>query len=380
MQFRDLQKQYEVLKEEIDKSVQGVCSGAHFISGPEVKELENELAEYVGVRHCITCANGTDALTLAVKAWGLGEGDAVFVPDFTFFSSGECPAGEGCTCVFVDVDPLTYNIDPYKLEDAIMTVKSEGELKPRAVVAVDLFGQPAEFDKIRKICDKHDLLLLEDGAQGFGGEINGKKACSFGDISTTSFFPAKPLGCYGDGGAIFTDNDDWAALLRSYAVHGKAGDDKYNNVRLGLNSRLDTIQAAILLVKFKAFKDYEVSDINDIARMYIEEFTNIGLDKKLVLPVVKDGYLSSWAQFTVQLPEGTDRARIQLALKDQGIPTMVYYMKPMHRQGAFAGTYSSKSQCPVTDELCSRVLSLPIHPYLTQDQVVEVVSNINKYL
>ncbi|MBQ7158092.1 MAG: DegT/DnrJ/EryC1/StrS aminotransferase family protein, partial [Treponema sp.] len=256
MEFRDLKKQYQILQKDINASVQAVFASAHYISGSEVKELEGQLAEYVGVRHCITCANGTDALTLALKAWGIGKGDVVFVPDFTFFSSGECPASEGATCIFVDVDERTYNIDPNKLEDAIKRIKDEGKYTPKVVVSVDLFGLPANYDAIKPICEKYNLLLLEDGAQGFGGELHGKKACSFGDIATTSFFPAKPLGCYGDGGAIFTDNDEWAALIRSYAVHGKAGDDKYNNIRLGVNSRLDTLQATILKVKFKAFIDY----------------------------------------------------------------------------------------------------------------------------
>lgn len=380
MQFRDLQKQYEVLQDEIDESVRRVCSGAHFISGLEVAELERQLAEYVGVKHCITCANGTDALTLALKAWGLGKGDAVFVPDFTFFSSGECPALEGCTCVFVDVDERTYNIDPDKLEEAIVRVKKDDKYIPKAVIAVDLFGQPAEYDRIRQICEKYDLLLLEDGAQGFGGEINEKRACSFGDISTTSFFPAKPLGCFGDGGAVFTDNDEWAELIRSYAVHGKAGNDKYNNIRIGLNSRLDTIQAAILLVKLKAFRDYELNDINDIASLYTHEFKKRGMEAKISLPLVKEGYLSSWAQYTVQLPDGADRALIQQKLKEQGIPTMVYYMKPMHRQGAYAGTYSAEADCPVTERLCEKVLSLPIHPYMKKDQVAEVVKALESEL
>ncbi len=380
MQFRDLQKQYEILKDEIDKGIQEVCSGARFISGPQVKELENQLAEYVGRKHCITCANGTDAITLALKAWGLGEGDAVFVPDFTFFSSGECPALEGCTCVFVDVDERTYNMDPDKLEEAIIRTQNDGKYTPKAVIAVDLFGQPAEYDRIEKICSKHNLKLLEDGAQGFGGEIKGKKACSFGDISITSFFPAKPLGCYGDGGAVFTDNDDWAALIRSYAVHGKAGNDKYNNIRIGLNSRLDTVQAAILLVKLKAFRDHELKDVNTVATMYMEEFGRKGFDKKLVLPIVRDGFYSSWAQFTIQLPDGADRDRIQSSLKEQGIPTMVYYMKPMHQQGAYEDTYSADSTCPVTDRICTKVLSLPMHPYMTKDQVENVVSALCKEL
>ena len=240
MQFRDLPKQYETLKPQIDAAMMGVAASAHFISGPEVKELEKELAEYVGVKHCITCANGTDAISIAMRAWGVGKGDAVFVPDFTFFSSGECPADEGATPIYVDVDQRTYNIDPVKLEEAIKKVIAEGKYKAKAVVAVDLFGLPADYQAIKAICEKYGLLLLEDGAQGFGGSINGKLACSFGDISTTSFFPAKPLGCYGDGGAIFTDNDEWADLIRSICVHGKDTSNpndpnaKYNNIRLGI--------------------------------------------------------------------------------------------------------------------------------------------------
>lgn len=374
MQFRDLKKQYEVLKSDIDACVSSVCASSNFISGPEVSELEEELASYVGAKHCITCANGTDAITLAIKAWGLGKGDAVFVPDFTFFSSGECPASEGCTCVFVDVDNDTYNLDPVKLEESIKKVLANGKYQPKAVIAVDLFGQPADYDAIRPICEKYNLLLLEDGAQGFGGEIRGKKACSFGDISTTSFFPAKPLGCYGDGGAIFTDNDAWAALIRSYAVHGKSGNDKYHNVRLGMNSRLDTIQAAILLVKLKAFREHEVAGVNKVAEMYHKAFAETGLENKIVLPVVKSGFLSSWAQYTIRLPQGIDRDSIQSAMKDKNIPTMVYYKKPMHTQEAFAGADSETTDCRVTDELCRKVLSLPMHPYMTEVQVNEVVN------
>ncbi len=380
MEFRDLKKQYQVLKEQIDVKVQSVCASAHYISGPEVKELEKQLAEYVGVKHCISCANGTDALTLALRAWGIGKGDAVFVPDFTFFSSGECPASVGATCVFVDVDEHTYNIDAKKLEEAIIKVQKEGKYKPKVVVAVDLFGLPADYDNIKPICEKYGLYLLEDGAQGFGGEINGKKACSFGDISTTSFFPAKPLGCYGDGGAVFTNNDDWAALIRSYAVHGKAGDDKYNNIRLGYNSRLDTIQAAILQVKFKAFKDYEVKDINRIAEFYTEEFKHAGLDSTLVLPQIKEGFTSSWAQYTIQLPSKINRSELQSKLKAQNIPSMIYYIKPMHLQGAFEGTDSAVADCPVTERLVKTVLSLPIHPYMNANDVTFVVNTIKEAL
>ena len=376
MEFRDLKKQYAVLKDDLDKEILDVCSSSHYISGNAVKMLEGELAAYVGVKHCITCANGTDALTLALKAWGIGKGDAVFVPDFTFFSTGECPATEGATPIFVDVDNRTFNIDPDKLEAAIIKVKSDGKYTPRVVAAVDLFGQPADYPRIKEICKKYGLLLLEDGAQGFGGSINGKMACSFGDISTTSFFPAKPLGCYGDGGAIFTDNDEWAAILRSLAVHGKNSENKYDNIRLGMNSRLDTIQAAILQVKLIAFIETELDSVNKAAQMYNEALK----DTNLVLPLIKEGFVSSWAQYTVQLPESVDRNALQAKLKEQGIPTMVYYMKPMHIQGAFAETDSAKADCPVTEKLCKTVLSLPMHPYLTQEDVNRVADAIKKAL
>jgi dTDP-4-amino-4,6-dideoxygalactose transaminase len=309
-------------------------------------------------------------------AWGVKEGDAVFVPDFTFFSSGECPAFEGATPVYVDVDERTFNLDPVKLEEAIIKVKEEGKYTPKAVVAVDLFGLPADYTRIRPVCEKYGLLLMEDAAQGFGGSINGKMACSFGDISTTSFFPAKPLGCYGDGGAVFTDNDEWAEYLRSICVHGKSANDKYNNIRIGMNSRLDTLQAAILMPKLKAFADYELDDVNKAADMYMEALKDAGL----TLPLVPEGFRSSWAQFTTQLPADIVRADLQAALKAKGIPTMVYYPKPMHLQGAFEGTYSAEADCPVTERLCATVLSLPMHPYLTQEDVNEVVSAIKECL
>ncbi len=382
MQFRDLQKQYEVLKPQIDDALFSVLQTAHYISGPEVKQLEKELADYVSVKHCITCGNGTDAISLAMKAWGISSGDAVFVPDFTFFSSGECPADEGATPIFVDVDEHTYNIDPVRLEEAIKGVLAEGKYKPKAVVAVDLFGLPADYNQIRPICKKYNLLLLEDGAQGFGGSINGKKACSFGDISTTSFFPAKPLGCYGDGGAIFTDNDEWAEYIRSICVHGKDMSNpsdpnaKYNNVRLGCNSRLDTIQAAVLLPKFHAFEKYELTDVNRVADWYKEELE----DTELVLPIIRSGFYSSWAQYTVQLPEFVNRAELQNNLKESGIPTMVYYAKPMHEQGAFAEMDSSIASCPVTSKLCKTVLSLPMDPYKTREDVKLIAEAIKKYV
>ena len=382
MQFRDLPKQYEVLKPQIDAAMISVASSAHFISGPEVKELEKALAEYVGVKHCITCANGTDAISIAMRVWGIGKGDAVFVPDFTFFSSGECPADEGATPMFVDVDQRTFNLDPVKLEETVQKVIAEGKYKAKAVVAVDLFGLPADYDSIKSICKNYDLLLLEDGAQGFGGSINGKMVCSFGDISTTSFFPAKPLGCYGDGGAIFTDNDEWADLVRSICVHGKDMSNpndpnaKYNNIRLGKNSRLDTLQAAILLPKFKAFVDYELNDINHVAAWYTERLK----DTELVLPELKEGFYSSWAQYTIQLPENVDRKKVQEQLKAVGIPSMIYYEKPMHLQGAFEGTDSSVADSPVTERLCKTVLSLPLDPYNTNEDIDFIVSEIKKAL
>ena len=382
MQFRDLPKQYEILKDKIDAAMVNVATCAHFISGPQVKELEQALAEYVGVKHCITCANGTDAITIAMRAWGVDEGDAVFVPDFTFFSSGECPADEGAMPIFVDVDEHTYNLDPVKLEEAVKKVVSEGKYRAKAVVAVDLFGLPADYPAIKKVCEKYGLLLMEDAAQGFGGRIDGKLACSFGDISTTSFFPAKPLGCYGDGGAIFTDNDEWADLIRSICVHGKDTSNpndpnaKYNNIRLGKNSRLDTLQAAILLPKFKAFKEYELTEINNVAAWYTEGLK----DTDLVLPIIRDGFYSSWAQYTVQLPKGIDRKDVQAKLKAVGIPSMVYYAKPMHHQGAFAGTDSATVDCSVTDRLCATVLSLPIDPYKTKEDIEFVVAELKKAL
>ena len=382
MQFRDLPKQYEVLKEQIDAAMIEVASTAHFISGPQVKELEKILAEYVGVKHCITCANGTDAITIAMRAWSVGKGDAVFVPDFTFFSSGECPADEGATPIYVDVDQRTYNLDPVKLEEAVKKVIAEGKYKAKAVVAVDLFGLPADYPAIKAVCEKYGLLLLEDAAQGFGGSINGQKACTFGDISTTSFFPAKPLGCYGDGGAIFTDSDKWATLIRSICVHGKDMSNpndpnaKYNNVRLGKNSRLDTMQAAILLPKLKAFEDYELADINKVAGWYTEGLKGTGL----MLPDIKEGYYSSWAQYTVQLPEDTNRKKVQDQLKAAGIPSMVYYPKPMHTHGAFAGTDSSSADSPVTEKLCATVLSLPMDPYKTKEEIDLVVDELKKAL
>lgn len=373
MQFRDLQKQYQILKPKIDKAIGEVLTAGNFISGGQVSELEDQLAAYVGVKHCITCGNGTDALTLALMVWDIGPGDAVFVPDFTFFASGETPAYEGAVPVFVDVEEDTFNISPESLEQAIVQVKKDGVLRPRAIVAVDLFGQPADYTQIRKIAEKYGLLILEDGAQGFGGRIGEKRACSFGDISTTSFFPAKPLGCYGDGGAVFTDRDDWAALLRSYRIHGK-GENKYDNVRIGINSRLDTLQAAVLKVKLGAFQEHELADVNLVAERYTQKLG--GLVKT---PKVKESFYSSWAQYSILLKDKEQRNGLQTYLKENGIPSMIYYPKPMSLQEAFQGMDCKKVELPVSDSLCKRVLALPLHPYMEKEEQDRVIETIKGY-
>lgn len=370
MQFRDLKKQYEVLKQDMDAAMIETANSGAFIMGNPVRELEKELAEYTGVNHCISCANGTDALTLALKVWGIGKGDAVFVPDFTFFSTAEVVSMEGAVPVFVDVDKDTYNMDGIDLEMKIRKIKAEGKYIPKVIITVDLFGLPADYPAIKRIADAHHLYILEDGAQGFGGMIGEQRACSFGDISTTSFFPAKPLGCYGDGGAIFTDNGDWAVLADSLRVHGK-GKFKYDNVRIGMNSRLDTLQAAILRVKFNAFKTYEVADINKAANKYTDK-----LKGKVKTPVVPEGYYSSWAQYTIQLGSKEERDALQTKLKESGIPSMVYYPTPMHAQTAYKDLGTLAGSCPVAEQLCHTVLSLPIHPYISDEEIENVCAQI----
>lgn len=370
MEFRDLKKQYQVLQKQINEAIYRVILDANYISGHQVAELEKALADYVGMKYCITCANGTDALSLALMAWNIGPGDAVFVPDFTFFSSGEVVSFEGATPVFVDVEEDTFNLSPASLQEAVEKVIHESRLTPKAVIAVDLFGQPANYDQIIPIVQKYNLKLLEDGAQGFGGAIRGKRACSFGDISTTSFFPAKPLGCYGDGGAVFTDDESVAQLLYSLRIHGK-GEDKYDNVRVGMNSRLDTLQAAVLQVKLKAFVDYELDEINRIASRYTDM---LGQDVKV--PVIQPDFLSSWAQYSILLKNKTERDGLQNFLKQQNIPSMIYYRKPMHLQKAFEQDDCIKVDLSVTEDLCNRVLSIPVHPYMVpqdQDAVINAV-------
>lgn len=374
MEFRDLKKQYEYLKPEIDNKISEILNSSQYIMGSHVKELEKELADYVGVKHCITCANGTDALQLALMVWDIGPGDAVFVPDFTFFSSGEVASAVGATPIFVDVDKDTYNISVENLTRMIETTIEEGKWVPRVIIAVDLFGQPAEYEVIREIAEKYNMYILEDGAQGFGGRIGDKKACAFGDISTTSFFPAKPLGCYGDGGAIFTDNDEWAVVLQSLRVHGK-GKSKYDNVRIGMNSRLDTLQAAVLLAKLPVFVKEELEKCDKLANFYTENLKEV-----VKTPIVKEGFFSSWAQYTIQLEDREARDGLQQYLREKGIPSMVYYQKPMHRQGAFEEITYVDEDFENTNRLCETVLSLPFHPYMSEEDAKVVVKRVKEYL
>ena len=373
MQFRDLKAQYTVLKDEMDKAILDVMTSSAYVLGPKVKEMEEAFAEYVGVKHCIACASGTDALLLALKAWDVKAGDAVFVPSFTFFASAEVVAIQGATPVFVDVDADTFNMDVRDLIYKIEHTAKAGKLKPKAIIAVDLFGLPADFKLIGEVAKRYGLHLLEDAAQGFGGRIGDRKAGSFGDIAATSFFPAKPVGCYGDGGAVFTDNDEWAALMDSYHLHGK-GSDRYDNVRIGLNSRLDSIQATILLVKLKAFKEHESEDVNRVAARYTEKLKDV-----VKTPEIPKGFYSSWAQYTIRVTDKEVRSKLQEALKVKDIPTAIYYPIPMHRQTAFSYLDPLMNQCPVSDRLADTVLSLPIHPYLSetdQDLICSIITQM----
>jgi dTDP-4-amino-4,6-dideoxygalactose transaminase len=354
MHFIDLEAQYLHLKEKIDARIHKVLDHGQYIMGPEVQELEDKLAKYVGVKHAITCANGTDALTLAMMVLGIKEGEAVFCPTFTFFATAEVIAYEGATPVLVDSDEATFNICPIDLEKRIQKVIAEGQLVPKAIIAVDLFGLPANYPEITKIAEKYNLKLIEDAAQGFGGEINGKRAGSFGDIATTSFFPAKPLGCYGDGGAIFTNDDEYAELLKSYRVHGK-GRDKYDNIRIGMNSRLDTIQAAILLEKLAEFPT-ELINRNKVAEHYEKTLSNTHRT-----PKIPDGYMSSWAQYTLV----SDNRDAEMAkYREQGIPTMIYYGTCMHQQTAFLHLGYIDGDFPLAERLSRTVFSLPMHGYM----------------
>ena len=374
MEFRDLKAQYLALQEKIDAKIKEVLCEGRFILGRQVFELEEKLAEYVGVKHCITCANGTDALLLVLMAWGIGPGDAAFTSDFTFIASASVAALRGATPVLVDIDPKTYNISPDALEEAIERTFREGKLTPRVIIPVDLFGLPADYPRIEEIAQKYNLLVLEDGAQGFGGSINGRKACSFGNAATTSFFPAKPLGCYGDGGAIFANDDELAVVLSSIRAHGRSPQDKYDNRVLGLNSRLDTLQAAILLPKLEAFIKYELDAVNRVADLYTEHLSDL-----VQTPLVPAGYYSSWAQYTIRLKSNEERDALQCHLKGKGIPSMVYYPRPLHAQSVFSSLKLTPSMFLHSQKAAQTVLSLPIHPYMREEEVKQIIDAVREF-
>jgi UDP-2-acetamido-2-deoxy-ribo-hexuluronate aminotransferase len=371
IEIRDLIRQYQVRKKAIDSAIERVLSHGQFISGNEVELLEKRLANYVGVNYCISCANGTDAMTLVLMAWNIGPGDAVFVPDFTFVATAEVVALRGATPIFVDVNEDSFNMDSIDLEKAVEEVLKQGELRPRVIIPVDLFGLPADYEQISSVAEKYNLLVLEDAAQGFGGSIANKKACSFGKAATTSFFPAKPLGCYGDGGAIFTNNKKLAELLYSIRVHGK-GDNKYDNVRLGTNSRLDTLQAAILIEKL-SFLDEEIKRVNEIAEAY-----NTGLIKAIRKPQINFPYYSSYAQYTIILDSNEIRELLIKFLNNKKIPTTIFYPKSLSNQAVFIQSKYLRSTV-IAQALCDRVLSIPIHPYLTNEEVQYIIDSVNAF-
>ena len=373
MQFRDLKAQYAALKSEIDAGIQGVIDSSAFILGKPVVELENRLAEYVGKKHCISCANGTDALHLSLKAMNIGAGDAVFTSDFTYFASAGCISIVGATPVLVDIDLQSFNLSPEALERQILNVIHEGKLTPKAIIPVDLFGLPADYTRILPIAEKYGLKVLEDAAQGFGGSINGKRAGSFGDVGATSFFPAKPLGCYGDGGTIFTDDPEMDRHLRSLRANGRSPEDKYDNREVGYNSRLDAIQAAILLPKLKAFAEYELDAVNRVADWYTQRLADV-----VVTPSVPEGFVSSWAQYSILLKSSEERTAVQKALKEREIPSMLYYPRGIHQQGAYRDRELPDEDYPNTIEATKRILSLPMHPYLQEadvDLITETIRN-----
>ncbi len=364
--FIDLQAQRKRLGEPLNRAIQDAVEGGQWVLGPQVAALEQQLASFAGVKHAVACANGTDALLLILKAWNIGPGDAVFVPSFTFAATAEVVALAGASPVFVDVLEDTFNMDPQSLDAAIAMVKRDAALAPKAVIPVDLFGQPADYRKLGTIARREKLFMLCDTAQGFGATFDGVRTGAIGDAAATSFFPAKPLGCYGDGGACFTDDDALAAVLRSIRSHGQ-GTDRYEHARIGVNSRLDTIQAAVLIEKLKIFED-EIAARERIARRYN---ALLGNSNRIVVPRVIDGAQSVWAQYTIRVE---DRSKLQADLKDENIPTAVYYPIPLSRQRAYA--HFPSAPVPVSEALSTSVVSLPMHPYLdeaTQDRIVAAV-------
>lgn len=371
MQFIDLKAQYQALKAEINENIQAVLDDGRYIGGPQVNQLEEELAAFVGRKHCISCANGTDALQIAFMVYGIGAGDAVFCPDITFIASTEPSKMLGAASVFCDIRPDTYNLCPESLERQIKAVLEEGKLTPKAVIAVDILGNPCDYDAIIPICEKYGLILIEDAAQSFGASYKGKKCCAFGQIATTSFFPAKPLGCYGDGGAIFVDDDELAAVIRSICVHGKGPRGKYDNVRIGMNSRLDTIQAAVLLPKLKALKDYELANRQIVAGRYNEAFS-----KNFTTPFVQEGCQSVYAQYAILAKDTETRDWIVAHLTEKKIPNMIYYPTPQHALPVFNEEPGYGETFVNADDYCARTLSLPMHPYLGAEEQQTIIDAV----
>ncbi|MFC1826888.1 DegT/DnrJ/EryC1/StrS family aminotransferase [Thermodesulfobacteriota bacterium] len=378
--FIDLKAQQERIRPQIEERIKKILDHGQYIMGPEINELEEKLAEFTGAKHAITCSSGTDALLMVLMAWGVGPGDAVFTTPFSFIATAEVISLLGATPVFVDIDQRTFNIDPEKLDLAIQAVKENNpsiypipnrSLKPKAIIPVDLFGLPADYDNIRQIANEHGLKILADAAQSFGGEYKRNRVGTLGHATATSFFPAKPLGCYGDGGAIFTDNDNLAEKLASIRVHGK-GTDKYDNIRVGLNARLDTLQAAILLPKLEIFPD-ELEARQKVAQSYSEQLAS--QTTLPTVPFIPEGYKSAWAQYSILAEQ---RDAMQTKLQNGGIPATIYYPIPLHRQKAFEYLGYRNEDFPTAEQISKQILSLPMHPYLTAQQVQKIVEVFQK--
>lgn len=368
MQFIDLKTQYGLLKTDIDARIHAVLEKQAFIQGPDVRELEQNLADFCGAKRVVSCANGTDALQLALMALNIGVGDAVFVPSFTYTATAEIILLLGARPIFVDSDPVTFNLDYGSVESAIARVKAEGRLRPAALLTVDLFGQPVDYDRARRIADSEGMAFVSDAAQGFGASFSGRRVgAGLADITTTSFFPAKPLGCYGDGGAVFTDRDDLADVIRSICLHGK-GQEKYDVVRVGVNSRLDTLQAAILIPKLAVFAD-ELEKRHAVALAYSAALS--GHVATPLLPPEGDRY--AWAQYTIKV---SNRDAVQARLKESAIPSNVYYPLPMHLQPAYLEFGGGAGSLPVAEQLPHEVLSLPMHPYLTEAEISQICAAV----
>lgn len=367
--FIDLKTQYQRVESSVRAGIDAVLDHGAYIMGPEIAELEQRLSSFSAVRHAVGCASGTDALVMALMALEVGPGDAVFTTPFTFMATAEAVALLGATPVFVDIDPVTFNIDPDDLRRRIGEIKdTRKDLTPKGVITVDLFGQPADYDRIEPLAHNNGLFLIVDAAQSFGATYKGKPVCSLGDVACTSFFPAKPLGCYGDGGMVFAHNDEMRKLLVSIRVHGM-GDDKYENVRLGINGRLDSIQAAVLLAKFAIFPD-EIVKRQQAADRYAALLS--GIDG-LTVPTVAPGNTSVWAQYSVLARDTMHRERLMGRLKAAGVPTAIYYPKPLHLQKAFAGLKYVKGDLPICEAIAGRIFSLPMHPYLSEQDQQAVV-------